>query len=105
MYIEALIVKALLEDRNWHGNVCWIENLHGQISRTQPNTVEADVLYLADRLSALQDLSFFVSMLLNSSSGYLLLRKGVPLFLQLAAKYPQVWTRDFAIPISHALSP
>ncbi|KDN33867.1 hypothetical protein RSAG8_13035, partial [Rhizoctonia solani AG-8 WAC10335] len=105
MYIEALIVQALLNDRNWHGCVGWFESFHRQISRAQANTVEADVLYLADRLSALQDLSLFVSMLLNSSSSYLLLRTGVPLFLQLAASYPRVWTRDSAVLISHALAP
>ncbi|EUC54780.1 fungal zn(2)-cys(6) binuclear cluster domain protein [Rhizoctonia solani AG-3 Rhs1AP] len=105
MYIGARIIQALLDNTNWHGYVGWIDSFHRQISETLPDTEDADMTHLADRLSALQDLSAFVPMLLNSSSGYLLLRQGVPIFLKLATKYPQVWTQDSAISISHALNP
>ncbi|CAE6469300.1 hypothetical protein ACGC1H_000048 [Rhizoctonia solani] len=105
MYIGARIIQALLDNTNWHGYVGWIDNFHRQIAGTLPNTMGADMTHLADRLSALQELSTFAPMLLNSSFGYLLLRQGVPIFLQLAARYPQVWTEDSVISISHALNP
>lgn len=42
-------------------------------------------------------------MVLNSPAGYSLLRKSTPIFLQLAAKFPQIWVHNSAISIHHAL--
>lgn len=42
-------------------------------------------------------------MVLNSSAGYLLFRKCTPIFLQLAANFPQLWSESSAISISQAL--
>ncbi|CAE6502657.1 unnamed protein product [Rhizoctonia solani] len=105
MYLGARIAQALPNHINQHEYMDWIDIFQRQISGTQSTMIEVDAAHLADRLSAHQGLSFFAFMLSNSQTGYSLLRQGVPLFLQLAAKSPQVWTQDSAISISHALNP
>ncbi|KAG8729074.1 hypothetical protein FRC11_009544, partial [Ceratobasidium sp. 423] len=105
MYLGARIAQALLNHTNQHDYMVWIDIFHSQISDTQSTTIEAHAAHLGDRLSAHQGLSFFAFMLSNNPAGYSLLRRGVPIFLQLAAKTPQVWSQGSAISISHALNP
>lgn len=105
MYLGARIIQALLDNTNRHSYVGWINDYHLQISGTELITTEVDVTDLADRLSAHHDLAFYAFMLLGSQAGYSLLRKCVPLFLQLAARTPQVWTQESTISISHVLNP
>ncbi|QRW25002.1 Fungal Zn(2)-Cys(6) binuclear cluster domain [Rhizoctonia solani] len=78
---------------------------HRQISWTQPLSLNTGATHLADRLSAVHDLTLYAFMLTDSRTGYSLLRQGVPIFLEFAAQSPQVWSKDSAISISHALNP
>ncbi|QRW24266.1 Fungal specific transcription factor domain [Rhizoctonia solani] len=105
MYIGARIAQALLDGTNPQRFVGWIDSFHRQISWTQPLSLNTGATHLADRLSAVHDLTLYAFMLTDSRTGYSLLRQGVPIFLEFAAQSPQVWSKDSAISISHALNP
>ncbi|CAE6423615.1 unnamed protein product [Rhizoctonia solani] len=105
MYIGARIAQALLDGTNPQRFVGWIDSFHRQISWTQPLSLNTGATHLADRLSAVHDLTLYAFMLTDSRTGYSLLRQGVPIFLEFAAQSPHVWSKDSAISISHALNP
>ncbi|CAE6406620.1 unnamed protein product [Rhizoctonia solani] len=103
LYLGARISQALLDDTNWQRYIGWIDTFHNRILGTQSSLIETDVNHLADRLAANCNLAVYAFMILNSSVGYTIFRKGVPMFLQLAAKFPDLWKGDSAISLSQAL--
>ncbi|CAE6423609.1 unnamed protein product, partial [Rhizoctonia solani] len=103
LYLGARISQALLDDTNWQGYIGWIDAFHNRILGTQSALVESNVGHLADRLASNCNLAVYAFMILNSSIGYTIFRKGAPMFLQLAVKYPDLWTGDSAISLSRAL--
>ncbi|CCO36922.1 hypothetical protein BN14_11070 [Rhizoctonia solani AG-1 IB] len=99
LYLGARISQALLDDTNWQGYIGWIDAFHNRILGTESAIVESNVGHIADRLAA----NLYAFMILNSSIGYAIFRKGAPIFLQLAAKFPDLWKGDLAISLSQAL--
>ncbi|KAF8606262.1 hypothetical protein BDV93DRAFT_521093 [Ceratobasidium sp. AG-I] len=102
MYIGAMIMESLFNGDNREHFVGWIDRFHGQIVGFQPSR-ELDVVDLNARLSGLRDLLVFATMVSNTQKGYSLFKRGTPIFLQLAVKYPQLWTPTSSISISRAL--
>ncbi|CAE6472868.1 unnamed protein product [Rhizoctonia solani] len=103
LYLGARISQALFDDTNWQGYISWIDTFHSRILGTQSALVESNVSHLADRLAANCNLAVYAFMILNSSVGYTIFRKGAPIFLQLAAKFPELWKGDSAISLSRVL--
>ncbi|KDN47244.1 hypothetical protein RSAG8_03723, partial [Rhizoctonia solani AG-8 WAC10335] len=89
LYLGARISQALLDDTNWQNYIGWIDKFHNRILGTQTSLIEVNVNHLADRLAANCNLAVYAFMISNSSIGYTIFRKGVPTFLQLAAKFPE----------------
>ncbi|CAE6502647.1 unnamed protein product [Rhizoctonia solani] len=104
LYLGARISQALLDDTNWQGYIGWIDTFHNRILGTHSSLIEVNANHLADRLAASCNLAVYAFMILNSSIGYTIFRKGAPIFLQLAAKFPNIWKGDSAISLSQALS-
>ncbi|CAE6479014.1 unnamed protein product [Rhizoctonia solani] len=103
LYLGARISQALLDDTNWQSYISWIDTFHNRILGAQSSLIEVNIGHLADRLAANSNLAVYAFMILNSSIGYTIFRKGVPIFLQLAAKFPEVWKGDSAIFLSPTL--
>ncbi|CAE6531235.1 unnamed protein product [Rhizoctonia solani] len=103
LYLGARISQALLDDTNWQSYIGWIDTFHNRILGTESSLIEVNVDHLADRLAANCNLAVYAFMISNSSIGYTIFRKGAPIFLQLAAKFPELWKGDSAILLSQAL--
>ncbi|KAB5590669.1 hypothetical protein CTheo_5893 [Ceratobasidium theobromae] len=102
MYIGARVMQALMDCTDWQTYLVWINDFHQQIANIPPDPLTG-IEELANRLDALHTTALFTFMLLSSSIGYSLYRRCMPIFLQLASKFPELWTKDSAISILHAL--
>ncbi|KAL5631880.1 hypothetical protein ACGC1H_000047 [Rhizoctonia solani] len=103
LYLGARISQALLDDTNWQSYIGWIDTFHNRILGTESSLIEVNVNHLADRLAANCNLAVYAFMISNSSIGYTIFRKGAPIFLQLAAKFSELWKGDSAISLSQTL--
>ncbi|CAE6478703.1 unnamed protein product [Rhizoctonia solani] len=103
LYLGARISRALFDDTNQQDYIGWIENLHNRILGPHSPLVLVDDKHLADRLAAHCRLAVFAFMISNSSIGYTIFQKGVPIFLQLAIRFPNLWKDDSTISLSHTL--
>ncbi|CAE6488466.1 unnamed protein product [Rhizoctonia solani] len=103
LYLGARISRALFDDTNWQEYTCWIEKFQSQILGTHSSLVIVDDRQLADRLAAYCRLTVFAFMISNSSVGYRIFRKGAPIFLQLSARFPDLWKDSYTISLSHTL--
>ncbi|KAJ1305728.1 hypothetical protein OPQ81_010461 [Rhizoctonia solani] len=100
LYLGARISQALLDDTNWQRYIGWIDTFHSRILGTHSSLIEVNTNYLADRLAANCNLAVYAFMITNSSIGYTIFRKGAPIFLQLAAKFPEIWQESvYACPV------
>ncbi|QRW24267.1 Fungal Zn(2)-Cys(6) binuclear cluster domain [Rhizoctonia solani] len=98
LYLGARISQALLDDTNWQGY-----RLDRYLPQSNPGTQSAlwrAMCHLADRLAANCNYMLHDSEQLNWIYD---LPKGAPMFLQLAVKYPDLWTGDsaFTFPALH----
>ncbi|CAE6472890.1 unnamed protein product [Rhizoctonia solani] len=103
LYLGARISKALFDDTNWQDYIGWVDTFHDRILGTQSSLITVNNDLLADRLVAHCRLAVFAFMISNSSVGYKIFRKGVPTFLQLAARFPELWKSDSTIFLSPTL--
>ncbi|KAB5590673.1 Fungal zn(2)-cys(6) binuclear cluster domain containing protein [Ceratobasidium theobromae] len=102
MYIGARILRALIDDTNWETYIDWINDFHKDLVNIPVDPLTS-IEELATRLDALHTTALFTFILLKSSAGYSFYRQCMPAFLQLAFKFPELWTKDSAISILHAL--
>ncbi|CAE6488033.1 unnamed protein product [Rhizoctonia solani] len=103
LYLGARISRALFDDTNWQDYIGWIENFHNQILGSHSSLILVNNEQLAERLAAHCRLAVFAFMISNSSIGYTIFRRGVPIFLQLAIKFPNLWQDDSTISLSRTL--
>ncbi|KAG8707805.1 hypothetical protein FRC09_001603 [Ceratobasidium sp. 395] len=102
LYLGAHVVRALLEGTHRAQYIGWIDRFQRQIANTSVSQA-LDVSELEGRLSSMLDLAYYASMILDSHASYTLLKQSLPLFLQLVAKYPNLWAENSAISIFHTL--
>lgn len=102
MYIMAKAAQAILDGNLWEHHMGWVVRFHREVigSPTSPESTTED---LCARLSGLSDLCACTYMLSNTRRGYALFKTCTPLALQLAAKFPNLWSPDSAIVIAHAV--
>ncbi|KAG8744306.1 hypothetical protein FRC10_010378 [Ceratobasidium sp. 414] len=103
-YLGAMITQALFEGYQVHRHIDLIDRFTRRITASdESSSRHLDTPGLGDKLSCLEDLVHYVLMTSTSTAAYSLMRLCTPVFLQLAAKVPQIWTPTSAISIAHAL--
>ncbi|KAG9087309.1 hypothetical protein FS749_003011 [Ceratobasidium sp. UAMH 11750] len=102
LYLGAHIVRNLLEGTHQYQHIGWIDRFQRQLTNA-PVSTALEVPDLEGRLSSLQDLAYYALMIIDSRASYSIFKQCLPLFLQLAAKYPNLWAENSAISIFHAL--
>ncbi|QRW10504.1 Fungal specific transcription factor domain [Ceratobasidium sp. AG-Ba] len=103
LYLGANLVRGLLDGTPQPNYIGWIDRFQRQV--TSSSVVQTlDATELEGRLSCLEDLAYYTSMLLDSRASYAILKQCLPFFLQLATKLPNLWTAESAISIHHVLN-
>ncbi|KAF8695044.1 hypothetical protein RHS03_08093, partial [Rhizoctonia solani] len=99
MYLVARTVKDVMSGRDAQKYLNCIFRFCRQILETPPTGIELD----STRLGSLYDLLSLVLMISGTTSGYSLLKCCAPVFLQLAAHDPNLWSDDSTISILEAI--
>ncbi|KAH7337998.1 hypothetical protein B0J17DRAFT_407932 [Rhizoctonia solani] len=102
-YVEARIKKAILDGAGLSLGIRLIDDFQREITSTTlaPDLSTTDV---ASLLGCLMGLSLGLMHIVNTPMAHSLLRKCVPFFLALAAKFPELWADYLSISIQHVLS-
>ncbi|KAF8695045.1 hypothetical protein RHS03_08092, partial [Rhizoctonia solani] len=100
MYLVARTVTDIANGGGAQKYLSWIFRFCQQILETSPDIQESD---LEARLAGLYDLLPLVSAISGTASGYALLKRCAPVFLQSIACHPNLWSNDYAISISEAI--
>lgn len=103
MYVGARITKAKIDGAGLSVGVRLIQDFQHQITNTAlgPDT---DAATVAPHLDSMVGLALASMQIVNTPSGHLLLRRAVPIFLTLAAKFQELWANDSSISFGHALA-
>ncbi|KEP54529.1 putative fungal zn(2)-cys(6) binuclear cluster domain protein [Rhizoctonia solani 123E] len=102
-YVGAKIKKAILDGAELSVGVRLIDEFQRQITNTTL-APEMSAEEVAPLLNCLFSLVFGLLQIANTPVAHLVLRKSVPFFLALAAKYPDIWADDLSISIRHAFT-
>ncbi|QRV96166.1 Fungal specific transcription factor domain [Ceratobasidium sp. AG-Ba] len=103
LYLGANLVRGLLDGTPQPNYIGWIDRFQRQV--TSSSVVQTlDAAELEGRLSCLEDLAYYTSMILDSRASYAILKQCLPFFLQLATKFPDLWTVESAISIHRVLN-
>lgn len=103
LYLGANLIRGLLEGNYLPNYVPWIDRFQRQVA----SSLVAQNLGLSElegRLSCLEDLAYYTSMILDSRASYAIFKQCLPFFLQLAAKVPDIWAAESAISIYQVLN-
>ncbi|CAE6503985.1 unnamed protein product [Rhizoctonia solani] len=103
MYIGARITKARIDGASLSIGVRLIQDFQRQITNTTlgPDT---DTATVAAHLDSMIGLALVSMQIVNTLTGHLLLRRSIPLFLALTAKFQELWANDSSISFRHALA-
>ncbi|KEP54528.1 fungal-specific transcription factor domain protein [Rhizoctonia solani 123E] len=100
-YIGAKIKKAILDGAGLSVGVRLVDDFQRQITNITL-TPDMDLAKIATLLDCLLSLVLALLHIVNTPIAHSLLRKSVPFFLALAAKFPELWAEDLSISIRHA---
>ncbi|QRV82523.1 Fungal specific transcription factor domain [Ceratobasidium sp. AG-Ba] len=99
LFVGAKIAQAFLDGRKEDCGVL-IERFHGRV-RDVSSTPSIGELEL--KLSCMEDLVLYASMILGSRAAYRLIEQTLPIFVRLAARYPHLWSARRMISIHQVL--
>ncbi|CAE6507134.1 unnamed protein product [Rhizoctonia solani] len=100
MYLGARVAKDVSSGNNGQKYLGWIFRFYQQILETSPTQLNSG---LESRLGGLLDLVHLVCMISGTTTGYALFKRCAPVFLQLAALTPTLWSNNFTISILEAI--
>ncbi|CUA71982.1 Adhesion and hyphal regulator 1 [Rhizoctonia solani] len=102
-YVGAKIKKAVLDGAGLSIGIRLIDDFQRQITNTIISP-DMNVEEIAELFNCLLSLVLGLLQIVNTPVAHSVLRKAVPFFLALAAKYPEMWADDLSISIRHAFS-
>ncbi|CAE6410015.1 unnamed protein product [Rhizoctonia solani] len=103
MHVGTKIKIAVLDGAGLTAGVRLIDKFQHQITSVVL-PLDPDLTDVAEYMNCLFSLVMSAMQVISTPIGYIILRKSVPFFLALAAKFPELWTDGLSLPVQYALS-
>ncbi|QRW20970.1 Fungal specific transcription factor domain [Rhizoctonia solani] len=103
MHVGTKIKIAVLDGAGLAAGVRLIDEFQHQITSVVL-PLDPDLTDVAEYMNCLFSLVMSAMQVISTPIGYIILRKSVPFFLALAAKFPELWTDGLSLPVQYALS-